>query len=418
MPDRPPPHPLVEIRPITSDELLDWQAHTARAFGRAPNHERVERFLRPNVRFEDTLAAFDGGEMVATAHHEPAPITLPGGAVMDCAGVTRVTVSPTHRRQGVLTTMMQHQLWQAHEAGNPLAALWASETPIYGRFGYGLASVHESYSIDTRDAAFAWWAPDTRGSVRFLEAGTATEVLRPLFEAYAATRPGGMPRTDYRWRAFQEDPPDERGGASPLHYVAYASPDGEREGYAVYRLKSDWTEHIPAYRLTVAEMVALTTRASAALWRYLLTVDLVQTVEVDDQPVDAVLPWLLSDFRRLKRRPNDGLYLRVLDPQRALQARTYPAEGRLVLQLEDRFCPWAGGHVALEASPEGAHVAATDAAPDLVLRPAALGTLLLGTERASVLAAAGLIEERTDGALARADEVFRSPVAPHCLNHF
>ncbi|MCK9485922.1 MAG: GNAT family N-acetyltransferase [Dehalococcoidia bacterium] len=418
MPDRPPPHPSVEIRPITAEELHAWQRHVARSFGRAPNDEHVDRLLRPHMRYEDSLAAFDGGEMVATAHHEPAPITLPGGRVLDCVGVTRVGVATTHRRQGVLSAMMQHQLWQAHEQSNPLAALWASETPIYGRFGYGLATVHDAYSIDTRDAGFAWWAPDTEGSVRFLSATDAVEVMRPLFDVYATSRPGGMPRLPYRWHAYTEDSPDERGGASPMHYVAYTSPEGEREGYATYRLKSEWPDHIPAYRLTVDEMVALTPRASAALWRYLLSVDLVGVVEANDQPLDAALPWLLSDYRRLKRRPSDGLYLRILDPEVALTARTYPVADRLVLQLDDRLCPWADGRFALDAAPEGAHVARTDAVPDLLLRPAALGTLLLGTERASVLAAVGLIEERRPGALARADEMFRSTPAPHCLNHF
>lgn len=418
MPDRPPPHPRVDIRPITPEELHAWQQHVARAFGRAPNDERVDRVLRPHMRYEDTLAAFDGDEMVATVHHEPAPITLPGGRVLPCAGVTRVSVATTHRRQGVLTAMMQHQLWQAYEQGNPLAALWASETPIYGRFGYGLATVHDSYSIDTRDAGFAWWTPEGEGSVRFVPASESVEVMRPIFEAYAATRPGGMPRLGYRWHAYTEDPPDERGGASPVNHVAYTAPDGTPEGYATYRLKPEWPEHIPAYRLTVPEIVALTPRASSALWRYLLTVDLVGIVEADDQPLDATLPWLLADVRRLKRRPSDGLYLRVLDPARALEARTYPVADRLVLQLEDRLCPWADGRFAVDAGPHGAHVTRTEADPDLVLHPAALGTLLLGTERASVLAAAGLMEERTAGALTRADEMFRSPVAPHCLNHF
>lgn len=420
MPERPPPHPTVEIRPITADELLAWQRHVARAFGNAPNDERVDRLLRPVIRYEDTLAAFDGDEIVATAHHEPAPVTLPGGRVLDCAGVTRVSVAPTHRRRGVLTAVMQHQLWQAYEAGNPLAALWASETPIYGRFGYGLATVHESYSVETHDAGFAWWSPDTglehRGSVRFMQ--DDLEVMRPLFEAYAASRPGGMPRLDYRWRAYMEDPPEERGGASPITRVVYTSEGGEQEGYAAYRLKSEWPDHLPRFTLTVLEFVALTPAASAALWRFLLSVDLVRVLEADDQPTDAVLPWLLSDFRRLKRRPSDGLYLRVLDPVRALEARTYAVADRLVLQLDDRFCPFADGRFALDAGPEGGHAQRTEADADLVLRPAALGSLLLGTERASVLGAAGLIEERTAGALARADEVFRSPVAPHCLNHF
>ncbi len=408
----------IEIRPITADELIPWQRHIARAFGRAPDDARVERVLRPHIHYEDTLGAFDGDEIVGTAHHEPAPLTLPGGAVLPCAGVTRVSVASTHRRRGVLTEMMRTQLRQAYESGNPLAALWASESPIYGRFGYGLASIHETCSVDRRDAGFAWWAPDARGAVRFVSTEDRHETLRPLFEAYAASRPGGSPRIGYRWDAYFEDAAEERGGASPLNAVLYESPTGEAEGYLLYRLKPDWPDNIPAYVLTADELVALTPTAYVELWRYLLSVDLVGTVEVHDQPVDAPIPWVVADFRRLKRRPADGLYLRVLDVPRALVARRYGAADRLALELDDAFCPWAAGRYVLDAGAEGAAVTRTEAEPDLVLRSAALGTLLLGAQRASVLAAVGLADERTPGALARADALFRVTAAPHCLNHF
>ena len=36
---------------------------------------------------------------------------------------------------------MRAQLDDVHARGEPIAALWASEGGIYGRFGYGLASV-------------------------------------------------------------------------------------------------------------------------------------------------------------------------------------------------------------------------------------------------------------------------------------
>lgn len=408
----------IDIRPITSAELAAWQRHTARAFAATSNEERLERYLRPNVRLEDTLAAFDGDEIVGTAHHEPAPITLPGGAVLPCAGVTRVSVAPTHRRQGILARMMRHQLQQAYEAGNPLAALWASEAPIYGRFGYGLASVHEEWTIERDHGALAWWAPEPAGRVRFLRLEEAREVIEPIFDAYASGRPGGMPRIGYRWEVLLADETSDREGASPLNLVLYESPAGEPTGYVAYRMKGEWPDRAPEFRLEVQELVALDAGAEAGLWRYLLSVDLVGVVSAHDLPVDATLPWLVSDFRRLKRVPQDGIYLRILDVPPALKARTYGAAGHLVLQVDDPTCEWAAGRYVLEADPERATVDRTDVEPDLVLLPAALATLLLGTIGASLLARAGLIEERTAGALQRADAMFASPIAPHALNHF
>jgi predicted acetyltransferase len=408
----------IDIRPITDAELTAWQRHTSRAFAGTPNDERVERYLRPNVRLEDTLAAFDGGEIVGTAHHEPAPITLPGGAVLPCAGVTRVSVAPTHRRQGILTRMMKYQLKQARDAGNPLAALWASEAPIYGRFGYGLASVHEEWSIERDHSNFAWWAPEPKGRVRFLRLEDAREIIQPMFDAYASTRPGGMPRICYRWESFLADETSDREGASPLNLVLYEPPAGEPTGYVAYRMKGEWPDRSPEFKLEVQELVALDAAAEAGLWRYLFGIDLVGVVTAPDLPADAALPWLVSDFRRLKRVLQDGIYLRILDVPRALGARTYGAIGRLVLQVDDPTCDWADGRYVLEAGDGGVDVDRTEAEPDLVLHPAGLATLLLGTETASLLARAGLIEERTPGALLRADAMFASPTAPHSLNHF
>jgi len=408
----------IEIRPITDDELHQWALHTNRAFAGTPNPDRVDRLLRPNIRYEDTLAAFDGSELVATAHHEPTPLTLPGGQTLPCAGVTRVSVAPTHRRRGILRRVMETQLRQAYETGNPLAALWASETPIYGRFGYGLATIHEAWTIDRRDADFAWWAPEQRGRVRFLQLDEAREALPAMFEEYASMRPGGMIRNNYRWAGIWEN--DEWGSTAekPLNIVVYESESGEREGYAGYRMKGEWPDGVPTYKLNVQECVGLTPTAEVELWRYLLNVDLVSTVNIDDRPTDSALPWLMSDIRRLKRAPRDGIYLRVLDVPRALESRTYGAEGRLTFQVNDPTCEWVDGCYALEATSDGASVTRTDEAAELVMHPAALGSMLLGTQSATVQARAGLIEERVEGALQRADALFRTDVAPLCLYHF
>ena len=137
----------VAIRPIEPDEYIEWRNHMPRAFGDTPDEARSER-ERELIHLPDTLGAFDGSEVVGIAHHEPSQITLPGGARLDCAGVTRVSVAPTHRRRGILRAMMARQLADIASRGTPLAALWASESSIYGRFGYGLGTVHEHWRIE------------------------------------------------------------------------------------------------------------------------------------------------------------------------------------------------------------------------------------------------------------------------------
>jgi predicted acetyltransferase len=168
----------------------------------------------------------------------------------------------------------------------------------------------------------------------------------------------------------------------------------------------------------VSEVVALTSDAEIGLWRYLLSVDLVGTVTVSEQPLDAALPWALADFRRIERRQRDGLHLRVLDIPRAFEARAYLGSDRLVFEVPDDFLPETGGRFVLDATPAGAQVTTTDEEPELVLRPAAVGSLLLATVPASLLGRSGLIEERAAGALARADELFRWTEPPRTLYHF
>ena len=405
----------VTVRPITPDELVAWHAHTNRAFAGTPDAERTETFLRPVMRYEDALGAFDGDEVVGTAHQEPSRMAMPGGAWLACAGVTRVSVAPTHRRRGILRRLMTQQLEAIREQGIPLAALWASESPIYGRFGYGLATIHERWRIAREHGRLADWAPEPEGEVRFLEASRWREVLPPIFERYASTRPGGMQRIEYRWTSLFED--RDRNGMSPLQGVVFRTEEGI-DGYALYRARGAWPNELPAFELRVEELIPLSTAAELALWRYLLNVDLVATVTAHDQPVDATLPWALADFRRLERHPQDAVYLRVLDIPGAFEARAYQQAGRLVLEVVDPMLADAGGRFAVDASPEGAHVTRTSEEPDLRLHAPATGPLLLGTQPPTLLGRAGLIDELRPGSLRRADSVFSWPVSPHTVYHF
>lgn len=405
----------ITVRAIAPEELLDWYVHNRRSFAEAVDRDQAEAMLRPVTRYEDCLAAFDGTEIVGTAHLEPTPMSMPGGAWLDCAAVTRVSVAPTHRRRGILRQLMTVQLQSVQAQGLPLASLWASESPIYGRFGYGMAGVHETWRIAREHTAFASWAPEPRGEVRFVDAARWPELLPPLFDEYAGMKPGGMKRVQHRWDRMFED--RDRRGMSPLQGIVHRTERGV-DGYALYRSRSNWPRGAPDFEVRLEEMVAFDSHAELDLWRVLLNLDLAGSITAVDQPTDATLPWALADFRRLQRRQQDGIYVRVVDLPAAFEARAYRAAGRLVIEIDDPVLPDAGGRFAIEASPEGAAVTRTSDAPQLRLHPAAAGMLLLGGRTATLLARAGLIEERESGALERADELFRWPAAPHTLYHF
>jgi predicted acetyltransferase len=132
----------VEIRPVENvEELRDAANAIVHYFGRErPDEQWAERWLK-NFQLDRMHAAFEGSEIVGGAGAFTFRMTVPGGAALETAGVTIVGVLPTHRRRGILRSMMRAQLDDVHERGEPLAALWASEETIYGRYGYGLASL-------------------------------------------------------------------------------------------------------------------------------------------------------------------------------------------------------------------------------------------------------------------------------------
>jgi predicted acetyltransferase len=355
--------------------------------------------------------------MVGVAAAFPLQMTIPGSSA-PTAGVTWVAVLPTHRRRGVLTAMMRHQLNDIRDRGEALAALWASESLIYGRFGYGMATQSLLLNIERRYAALRPPAVETAdgGAVRLVEADEFRLLARPVFDDVCARRSGTMARDDGWWDYLLIDTEHRRGGAGPRKYVVYEGANG-CEGYLSYRIKEDW-DAFPQNQLRVSELEATTAPAQQALWSYALNVDLTETVRAGWRPVDEPLLWMLSDPRRLVATVRDNLWLRLVDVATALAARRYAAEGELVIEVEDAFCPWNTGRYLLQAGPEGAGCALTSARPALRLSAADLAAAYLGGVSLTALAAAGRVEESSAGALTRADAMFEWQPAPFCPTVF
>ena len=164
-------------------------------------------------------------------------MTIPGG-VAPCAGITFVGVMPSHRRRGVLTELMRAQLDDLHERGEPLAALWASEPVIYGRFGYGIAA--PAAAMEAVHAGFAFRDdPGPTGTARLLTKDEAREALPADLRTRArAAKRHALPLGGSLGRP-RRDPEHWRDGASPKYYVLIEL-DGQGEAFAMYRVKSKW----------------------------------------------------------------------------------------------------------------------------------------------------------------------------------
>ena len=390
---------MLEMRTVNPDEFFQWVWAEARAYGNRLNID--PEILRPHFDLDRSIAVFDQGNVVGGAHSHKLEMAVPGSLAV-VAGVANIAVQPTHTRQGILTRMMHHQINGIHERGEPLAALFASESVIYGRYGYGMSSFREQWTIERQHNRYA--RPyDTPGRMVFVDPANITNDLPEVFRRSTKDRPGVFQKSGYLWEREKQAPEHRQGGQGGLFYIAYE--DGGRiDGYAKYRTSGN--------TLTVNELMATTTEANAALWRFCFDLDLVTRTEAERRPVDDPMLWMLADPRQLQRITRDGLWLRLVDVAESLELRSYMESGRLVLEVRDDLCSWNQGCFELEASPEGATCRPSTASPDLTVTVAGLASAYLGAASLTKLFQAGLVEERTSGALLRADRLFATRLAP------
>jgi predicted acetyltransferase len=400
----------MDIRSCTSrEELKAAVSPIWHFFGSTPTDDRLDRFaavLPP----ERMLAAHVDGAVAGGAGAFPFELTVPGGRVQ-AAGVTVVGVYPTHRRRGILRAMMRAQLDQAHELGEPVAYLWASEETIYGRFGYGIASLAGDVDIPRNRAAFGQ-AFEPHGNLRLIDTDEAKQLIPPVYESVAVETPGMFARTPAWWEArVLSDPEFRRGGGGELQRVVLEN-DGRVEAYALYRLHMSFEAGLPSGYTSVIEAMGTKPDATRAIWRFLFDVDWMNSIRASLLPVDHPLLFLVAEPRRLGFRIFDGLWVRLVDVEAALGGRSYAEGPSVVLEVVDSFCPWNEGRYTV---PGGER---TEADPDLRVDVATLGSAYLGGFTFAELARALRVEELTPGALARADTLFRADRAPWCPEIF
>ncbi|MFZ2058910.1 MAG: GNAT family N-acetyltransferase [Acidimicrobiales bacterium] len=416
----------LELRRIELHEIEAFAACQASAFGGRYTADRLES-LAEELQLDRSLAVFDRGDLVGTAGSYVVSMTLPGLVRCEVAAVTDVSVAPTHRRRGLLTSMMRRQLDDIHSRAEALAVLLASEGGIYGRYGYGPATLAARYVVDKRRARLLTsLAPATAsswnsgsGSVRLVERAQATEAFPLVYGAYVPTRVGELDRLQGDWTELLGDLSGAGEDAKHRFYVCYEQ-GGRIDGYAVYRVAAmDPADH---WRRAVflEELCSVTDVAYTSLWRYLLGIDLTEELRTRGRPVDEPLRYLLEDQRQLRTANlGDRTWVRLVDVPRALALRRYEEEQALVIEVEDPFCPWNAGRFRLCADGAGvATVESVDAPADLSLPVEALGALYLGGVPFVGMAEVGRITELTEGAARRADRMFGVRRPPFCTTSF
>ncbi|MEO6880618.1 MAG: GNAT family N-acetyltransferase [Mycobacteriaceae bacterium] len=389
------PERAIEIRRGTAADVPAIQAVNARAFGEemGPEGRAEGARLTPGERH---VLALQGSTVIGVTALMPLRMTVPGGAQVDAAGISNVSVAATHRRRGVLRQILGAQHRDLLAQGYPLAALTASEGTIYGRFGYGPATVRRRVEIDRRGVEVARSAPDP-GGVALVGAETARGLLPALHERWATRTPGALRRDETWWDWQLADRPEDRPGSTSLCFLLH--PDG----YASYRAHGS--------RAEVVEVISTTDAAHAALWRVLLGLDFADVLAAPLSPDDP-LPFLLTDTRAVRVvGVRDGMWVRPLDVAAALALRRWAVEIDVVLGITDPFLD-RGGRFRLRGGPEGSECVRTDDAAAVNLDVATLGALYLGGHRVSTLARAGLLTGAAPAVLARLELALLTDRAP------
>ncbi len=404
----------IEFRPLREHERFAYYRNLHRGFNShfTIREGDLEYDKKHYGMMSPTMCAFDGDEIVGTSSWVQFELTVPGTQT-NFMGVTDVTVASTHRRRGIMREMMRRLLSNGQASGQHIAGLWASESNIYNRFGYGLAGEQQIAKIETLDARFRTM-PSNRGSVRFADAAKMRQIAPEVWERARLKTPGMMKMQNIEWeRTF--DPARLQKVSGPKHFFVVYSEGDEPLGYAIYKIKEGRNGLDLNNKLEVNELVAATASAEANLWRYLLDVDLIDVLVHEGHPKKSMLLWLLADPRKLSLQPYDALWIRILDPVKALLARSYANLGEVAIEVFDDFCDGTEGIYLLTVDKEGsATCTRTDRPPDVSMPIASLGSIYMGAMLLSDLARADRAVEHSEGAVAMIDTMF--PISgAHCF---
>ncbi|HSB88187.1 MAG TPA: GNAT family N-acetyltransferase [Ilumatobacteraceae bacterium] len=382
----------------------DWPAicrTDGRAFGVSYSDDDIarSRTIHDLGRFQ---LAIDGKQIVAIVGAYTLRVTVPGGGQLPMGGLTWVSTATTHRRQGLLSRLMERYFADVDRRGEPVAMLAASEGGIYERFGFGICTQVRSTSIDRRFVQLREEFRPRRGAVRFVEGDEALQHMIAIWPRYCRLRAAEVDRSEAWHRHLMQLRAESMGGYGPAFYLAH------RDGYAAYRIEPQWNEGRPAHNLRIAELIAATPDAHAALWHTLLGIDLVGPILSRQSPIDDPLPFLLTDQRAFQTTGlSDGNWANVRDIGACLAARTYSTNDGFVVDVD-------GSRWAIDGGPDGATCKRARTRPHLTMDHPSIGALLFGGVRPSMLAAGRRLQARDAAVLRRADAFFVTAPAPHC----
>ena len=347
------------------------------------------------------IMAMDGDKIVGNALSYPMVMNIPG-ATSKIAAVASVSVQATHRRKGLNRKMMKFQLENIHEREEPLAVLQATESIIYGRYGYGMASFNDTLEIERSHSKFA--EPfEPSGQLSFIERDEAKNIFPKIYSRAILGRNGMIERTPEWWEARFDLPSWDNRIETGIWNVKYTK-DTELLGYVRFRI-DDSTLH-------VIELMSTNLESYKSLWQFCLQMDLTKNIKAYQRPTDEDLKWILADPRRLNAKSKDQNWVRLVNVQEALSNRKYWIDGSINIKVVDDFLDWNNNTYSISSENGESECIKTNEDPDIILNVRDLGATYLGGINFSVLQKAGRVEEISHNAISQANLMFSTDRAP------
>ncbi len=403
----------VVYRPPEPDELRSVGAVVAVALLQAPHSDELWGKSEPTWRACETISAFDGSACVGSVSEFLVDTTIPGGALLPTAAITRVGVLPTHRRQGIGRQLMERLVLEASGRGRMLASLRATEAVIYPRFGFGVAGENASAVIDSRRSR-PLRSAEIEGSFRILDRSEILDVVPALYERVAHRRPGAITRPDWLWSRYLDT---AIAGSAASFVAVHLDISGYPDGYAHYDVSwHDEFSEAPAGHGRIRELYGADAGIEVAMWRYLLDIDLVNIWRADERPLDDVAKFVVADSRAYAvKAVGDEQWLRLLDVDVALGTRTYNSTDRNVtIMVRDPLMANNSGTWQIDA--HGAYRSHRE--PDLIVGIDTMSAAYMGGTPWWALHAAGHVREQRPNAVVDADNLFASRPLPYCGTFF
>ncbi|MGA8846031.1 MAG: GNAT family N-acetyltransferase [Nocardioides sp.] len=388
---------------LTDEHRSVWlagsRADGVRLLGFWPQHTAIASPTLPVA----TFASWTGGGL-----------NVGGERTLPLHMITDVTVSPAHRRRGLLRSLMHRDLTAAAQRGLALAALTVTEGGIYGRFGFGPATRLRAVEVDVT-SRFALRPFDDPGSLELVEPGEVWPSLRTIQVERVRRARGALD-----WPAFYEPAVTglfdwEQGAPNrKVRFVLHLDASGQPDGYAswTHQGKQDGRPTVD-----VGDVTAATPTGYLALWEFLAGIDLTERIRWGRAPLVDPLEWALVDPRCVRTtKVDDMLWLRVLDVVAALEARPWYADGAVTIGIDDPL-GLTSGRWRIEVTDGRAKVTGTEAAADVLLTAETLGALYLGGVDTATLRAAGRLGGAQD-AVDRWSTLVDGGPTPHCTTGF